>query len=127
MVLRVGIAEVIKAKGILLLTTTPSAGGHGVAYALEYSPEGSDRRSDRSKGGSKWEPRLKGDQMAWAPSGRIWVAELMRSCKHDCRDAHPATAPQRIRAGCTASMPLPGRVPWPFSAIFAGPWLFPWW
>ena len=25
--------------------------------------------------------------------------------KHTCRDAHPATAPQRIRDGCTASMP----------------------
>jgi len=54
--------------------------------------------------GSKREPRLKGDQMAWAPSGRSWVAELICSCKHDCRDAHPATAPQRIRAECTASM-----------------------
>jgi len=59
--------------------------------------------------------------MAWAPSGRSWVAELMRSCKHDCRDAHPAIAPLRIRARCTASMPLPGRVPRPFSVTLDGP------
>lgn len=31
-----------------------------------------------------------------------------------------ATAPHRIRAGCTASMPLPGRVPRAFSVTFAG-------
>ncbi|NBU73487.1 MAG: hypothetical protein EBS53_18945 [Bacteroidetes bacterium] len=32
-----------------------------------------------------------------------------------------ATAPQRIRTGCTASMPLPGRVLQAFSVTLDGP------
>lgn len=45
----------------------------------------------------------------------------MRSRKHACRDAHPASAPQRIRAGCTASMSSLGRVPRSFSVTSDGP------
>ncbi len=45
----------------------------------------------------------------------------MRSRKHACRGAHPSSAPQRIRAGCTASMSSPGRVPRSFSVNLDGP------
>jgi hypothetical protein len=45
----------------------------------------------------------------------------MRSRKHACRGAHPASAPQRIRAGCTVSMTSPGRAPRSFSVTLDGP------
>jgi hypothetical protein len=43
-----GSQERSKQRGIRLLTTTPSAGGHGVAYALTHRPQGFGSR-ERSK------------------------------------------------------------------------------